>query len=191
MSTESSSVANSAANGVRLVLGLSGLVALIVGILVLVWPGHVATALIWILALYAIVGGLVYIGMGLFARAMGGWKRIGHIILGVLYVIAGILAFANTGQTKLWLAVFIAIFVGIMWIIEGVVTLTNLGASPSKGWSIFFGALSILAGIVLLSSPLWGALILAVFIWLYVGISLVVLGIVQIVRAFRFTLADA
>lgn len=191
MSSDSSSVAGKATNGARTILGVSGLVALIAGILVLVWPGHTATLLVWILAIYAVVAGLVYLGIGIFSKTMGGWKRVGHIVLGVLYVIAGIIAFVNTQQTKIWLAVFIAIFVGIMWIIEGIVTLTNLGASPSRGWSIFFGILSIVAGIILLSSPLWGALILAVFVWLYVGISLVVLGIVQIVRAFRFSIPEA
>lgn len=188
MTPDSSSIAGKATNGARTILGVSGLVALIAGIFVLVWPGHAATLLVWILAIYAIVAGLVYVGVGVFSKAMGGWKRVGHIVLGVLYIIAGIIAFANTLQTKIWLAVFIAIFVGIMWIIEGVVTLTNLGASASRGWSIFFGILSIIAGIILLSSPLWAALFLAVFVWLYVGISLVVLGIVQIVRAFRFSI---
>lgn len=191
MSSETSSAARRATNGVRTVLGLSGLVALIVGILVLIWPGHVVRALIWILALYAIVGGLVYVGMGVFAKTMGGWKRVGHIVLGVLYVIAGVIAMANTAQTAAWLAVFIAVFIGIMWVVEGAVTLSNLGASSSRGWSLFFGILSIVAGVVLLISPLWAALFLAFFIWLYVGVSLVVLGVVQIVRAFRFKTVDA
>ena len=52
----------------------------------------------------------------------------------------------------------------------------------SRGWAIFFGILSILAGIVVLFSPLWGIAILFVI----AGIALIVLGIVQIVRAFTF-----
>ena len=68
-----------------------------------------------------------------------------------------------------------------MWIVEGVVALTTLGGSASKGWTIFFALLSIVAGIVLLFSPLYIAIL-----WLMLGISLVVLGIIQIVRAFSF-----
>ena len=55
------------------------------------------------------------------------------------------------------------------------------GDSPSKGWAIFFGILSIIAGIVLLFSPLY-----IVVLWWILGISLIVLGIIQIVRAFTF-----
>ena len=42
-----------------------------------------------------------------------------------------------------------------------------------------------MAGIILLLSPLWGAIVL----WWLLGISLVVLGIIQVVRAFTFKAA--
>ena len=58
----------------------------------------------------------------------------------------------------------------------------GVGDAPSKGWAIFFGLLGIIAGILLLFSPLWGAVVL----FTIVGIALMVLGIVQIVRAFTF-----
>ena len=83
--------------------------------------------------------------------------------------------------------IFLGILVGVMWIIEGVVSLSTLSDSRSKGWTIFFAILSIVAGIVLLFSPLWGALVL----WWVLGISLVILGIVQIIRAFTFSPLDA
>ena len=81
-----------------------------------------------------------------------------------------------------WLALFIGILVGIMWIVEGIVALSTLGDAASKGWSIFFAILSIIAGIVVLFSPVWGTLVL----WWLLGISLIVLGIINIVRAFTF-----
>ncbi|MGA0565849.1 HdeD family acid-resistance protein [Rathayibacter sp. KR2-224] len=174
--------AKMAVNGIRTALGLGGLIALIVGIIILAWPGHAAVALTAVVAAYAIVGGLVYAGLGIFSKSMGGWARVGHIVLGVLFVIAGIIAFAELAVAAVSLAVFIGILVGIMWIVEGVVALTTIGLSGSKGWSVFFAILSIVAGIVLLFSPLWGAIVL----WWLLGIWLVVLGIIQIVRAFTF-----
>ena len=87
----------------------------------------------------------------------------------------------NMGDTTVFLAVFVGVFIGITWIIEGVVALTTLSGSSSKGWTIFFAILSLIAGVVLLFSPLYVAIL-----WLFVGISLVVLGILQIVRAFSF-----
>lgn len=183
MSTDSPSAVGTAVNGIRTALGLSGLIALIVGILVLAWPAKTAMVVTAIIAVYAIVGGLVYLGMGIFSKTMGGWARVGHIVLGVVYIIAGVVAFANLSHTALWLAVFLGILVGIMWIVEGVVSLTTLGTAASKGWTIFFALLSIVAGVVLLFSPLWGAVVL----WWLLGISLVVLGVLQIVRAFTFS----
>ena len=115
-------------------------------------------------------------------RTSGGWSRLGHIVLGVLFIIAGVIAFANLSQTTAWLAVFVGILVGILWIIEGVVSLSTLGDARSKGWTIFFAIISIIAGIVLLFSPLLRRRVL----WWLLGIALVVLGIIQIVRAFSF-----
>jgi uncharacterized membrane protein HdeD (DUF308 family) len=182
MSTETSPAGKAAVNGIRTALGLSGLVALIVGILILVWPGKTAIVVTAIIAIYAVVGGLVYLGLGVFSKSMRGWARVGHIVLGALYIVAGVIAFFNLAQTAAFLAVFLGILVGIMWIVEGVVSLTNLGGARSRAWTAFFAILSIVAGIILLFSPLWGALVL----WWLLGISLVVLGILQIMRAFTF-----
>lgn len=185
MSAESPA-AKTAVNGIRTAFGVGGLVALIVGIIILVWPGHAAVALTAVIAVYAIIGGLVYGGLGIFSKSMGGWARVGHIILGVLFIIAGIIALTELTQTAVWLAVFVGILVGIMWIVEGIVALTTLRSAASKGWSVFFAILSIIAGLILLFSPLWGAVVL----WWLLGISLVVLGILQIIRAFSFSAKD-
>jgi len=185
MSTDNEAT-KGAVNGIRTALGLGGVSARIVGILILAWPTATATVVAAIIAIYAIAAGLVYAGLGIFAKTMGGWARVGHIVLGVLFIIAGVLAFTELNATKQFLAGFFGILVGIMWIVEGVVSLTALGSSSSKGWTVFFAILSIVAGIVLLSSPLWGAALL----WWLLGISLVVLGILQVVRAFTFKVEE-
>lgn len=181
MTTEPS-IEKAATNGIRTALGLGGLLSVILGILILVWPGKTAMVVTAIIAIYAIAAGLVYIGLGVFTSGKGGWARLGHILLGVLFVIAGIIAFMNLGATTAWLAVFVGILVGIMWIIEGIVSLSTLNLAPSKGWTIFFAIISIIAGITLLLSPLWGAAVL----WWLLGISAIVLGVINIFRAFSF-----
>lgn len=181
MSTESAAE-KSAVNGIRTALGVGGVLAVIVGILILVWPGKTAAVVAAIIAIYAIAAGLVYAGLGIFSKTKGGWARVGHILLGILFIIAGVVALFNLTATTAWLAVFVGILVGIMWIVEGIVALSTLGDAASKGWSIFFAILSIIAGIVVLFSPVWGAVVL----WWLLGISLVVLGIINIVRAFTF-----
>ena len=181
MST-ASEAEKSAVNGIRTALGIGGVLAVIVGILVLVWPGKTAAVVTAIIAIYAIAAGLVYAGLGIFSKTKGGWARVGHIVLGILFIIAGIVALLNLGQATAWLALFLGILVGIMWIVEGIVALSTLGDAASKVWSIIFAILSIIAGIILLFSPIWGAAVL----WWLLGIALIVLGIINIVRAFTF-----
>ncbi|WP_298044911.1 DUF308 domain-containing protein [uncultured Microbacterium sp.] len=176
------SLEGAAKNGIRTALGLGGVLSVILGILILVWPGKTAMVVTAIIAIYAIVAGLIYAGLGIFTAGRGGWSRLGHILLGVLFVIAGIVAFMNLGATTVWLAAFLGILVGIMWIIEGVVSLSTLSLAPSKGWTLFFAIISIIAGIVLLFSPIMGA----VTLWWLLGISAIVLGVIQIFRAFSF-----
>jgi uncharacterized membrane protein HdeD (DUF308 family) len=171
-----------AANVIRTSLGIAGVLALIVGILILVWPAKTATVVTAIIAVYAVAAGLVYAGIGIFVGGKGGWSRVGHIVLGLVFVVAGVVAFSNLAQTKAWLAVFLGIVVGIMWIVEGIVALSSLRDSSSKVWSVFFAIISIAAGILLLFAPVWGAVVL----WWLLGISLVVLGIINVVRAFSF-----
>ncbi|WP_375384417.1 HdeD family acid-resistance protein [uncultured Microbacterium sp.] len=184
--TTASPAEKSAVNGIRTALGVGGVIALIVGILILVWPGHSAQVVTAIIAIYAIAAGLVYAGLGIFSKTKGGWSRVGHIVLGILFTIAGIVAFANLAATTVTIAIFVGILVGIVWIVEGIVSLSTLGAAASKGWTVFFAIISIIAGIVLLFSPLYIALL-----WLFLGISLIVLGIIQIIRAFTFKSIDA
>lgn len=181
MST-ASEAEKSAVNGIRTALGVGGVLALIVGILILVWPAKTAAVVTAIIAIYAIAAGLVYAGLGIFSKTKGGWARVGHIALGVLFIIAGVVALFNLGQTTAWLALFLGILIGIMWIVEGIVALSTLGDASSKGWSIFFAILSIIAGIIVLFAPIWGVVVL----WWILGISLIVLGIINIVRAFTF-----
>ncbi|GAA1755697.1 HdeD family acid-resistance protein [Agromyces humatus] len=181
-SIDAAELSKSSINTIRTTLGISGAVALIVGILITFWPERSASVLTAILAIYLVIAGIAYLGMGIFSRGISGGARALDIIVGILFIIGAIIAFMNLAQTTAVLAVFIAVLIGVLWIVEGVVALAHLGDAPSKGWAIFFGLLSIVAGIVLLFSPLWGAVVL----FTIAGIALIVLGIVQIVRAFTF-----
>lgn len=169
-------------NGIRSALGVGGLVSLIVGIVILVWPGKSAMVVAGIIAVWALIAGLVNIAIGIFSRALGTWPRIGYLVLGVLFLVAAVITFGNLGAAAVSLGVLLGIIVGITWLIEGIVALTLLGDASSKTWTILYAVLSIIAGVIVLFSPLWGAALL----WLLLGVSLVILGIAQLVRAFRF-----
>lgn len=168
----------SLARGVRIGLAVSGVVTSLVGVFMLVWPEKTAIVFTYVLGTYAVIAGLVYLGIS-FVGGLGGWARAGHILVGLLFIIAGVVAYANPATSAAVFATVLVVMLGITWIVEGVAALSTLRLSPSKGWSIFFGILSILGGVGLLFAPLWFASVL----WLWIAVVLVVLGIMQIVRA--------
>ncbi|HKH09132.1 MAG TPA: DUF308 domain-containing protein [Agromyces sp.] len=181
-SLDSAELTKSAVNAIRVTLGITGAVALIVGIFITFWPKDSAMVIAVLIGIWLVIAGLAYAGLGIFSKGISGGARALDIILGILFVVGGVLALANVSQATAFLAVFLGVLVGIAWIVEGIVTLVQSGDAPSRAWAIFFGLLSVVAGIVLLFSPLWGAVIL----FIITGIGLIVLGIVQIVRAFTF-----
>lgn len=167
---------------VRGALGVAGLIALIMGVVILAWPAKSASVVAGFVAVYALIAGVVAIAIGIFSRRRRGWARVGHLALGAVFLVTAILAFANLGTARDVLAVLIGVVVGFTWLVEGVVALALIADAPSKVWTVVYSVITIVAGAVLITSPLWGAAIL----WLLLGISLVVSGIVQLVRAFRF-----
>ncbi|WP_139417160.1 HdeD family acid-resistance protein [Agromyces laixinhei] len=179
---DASSLTKSAINTVRATLGISGAVALIIGLFITFAPEKSAIAIAWLFGLYFLIAGIAYLGLGIFSKGISGGARTLDIILGLLFVVGGVIVLSNPNESAVFLGIFLGILVGILWIVEGIVALAQSSDAGSKGWAIFFGILSLVAGIVLLFSPLWGA----VFLFWFAGISLVVLGIVQIVRAFTF-----
>ncbi|GLB63219.1 hypothetical protein NCCP2495_10970 [Dietzia sp. NCCP-2495] len=174
----STSAAARGAKGMRLALITGGLVAIAFGIAVLVWPAKTAAAITGIIAFWAIVAGLIYIAMALVDAGQSTASRVGHALLGLLYVAAGVYAIIAIQSTTIVLAFFITLMIGIMWIIEGFTALFALGEPGSKGLTIVFAVISVLAGISLVSTPLWGA----GFLWWLVGVSLLVLGALNLIR---------
>ena len=181
-SFDSAELTKSAVNTIRVALGVTGVLALLAGIFITFWPKNAAIFLTVLLGIYFVIAGLAYVGLGIFSRGISGGARALDIILGVLFVIGGVLMLSSPSDSAVVIGIFLGVLIGILWIIEGAVALAQSGTSSSRGWSIFFGILSIIAGIVLLFSPGWGVVVL---FWV-LGIALIVLGIVQIVRAFTF-----
>lgn len=171
----------------RTVILASGIMSLIFGIVVLVWPVKSAMAVTIVIAVYAILAGLMSLVNGIRSKGVGGWTRAGLVVLGLVFLAAGVVAFGNLGESTLLLAVFVTTFIGAAWIIDGVVSLFSLGvkdrALPGatkahKGWSIFYGIISVLAGVFVVISPLMSAL----WLWIFLGASLVAMGIIGIAR---------
>ena len=80
------------------------------------------------------------------------------------------------------IAVFATLTVGFGWILEGAVALAESWRLKRSGWAMAYAAVSIVAGIVLLFSPVSST----VFLVGFAGCALIVMGISAIVRAFTF-----
>lgn len=181
-SLDAAELTKSVITSIRVALGVSGAVALIIGLLITFQPQAAAATIAILLGIYFLFAGLTYLGIGIFSRGVSGGTRALNIILGVLFLIGAALAFGNVSGTVAFLAVFLGLMIGILWIVEGVASLMQLGDTPSRGWTVIFAIISIIAGIALLFAPVWGAQLL----FLLAGIALIVLGVVQIIRAFTF-----
>ncbi|GAB3599141.1 HdeD family acid-resistance protein [Microbacterium tumbae] len=171
--------AKSIFRSLRITLAISGVLALIAGIVVLVWPAKSAVIVTAILASYLIIAGIVYIGLGIFSGKGGGWARVGHVVLGLLYIVAGVIAFANLAAAAATLAIVVVVFIGVSWIVDGIVALTLLGQDGSRVWTLLYALLSVIAGVYVIFNVLAAGLVL----WIFLGVSLVVLGVAQIIRA--------
>lgn len=171
--------AKSLFKSIRITLAISGVIALVAGIVLLVWPLKTAVLVTGIIAAYLVIAGVVYVGLGIFSGKRRGWARIGHLVLGLLYIAAGVIAFVNLPAATATLALITAIFLGVSWIVDGVVSLTLLNKDGSRAWTIIYAILSIVAGVIVIFSPL----LAAVALWWVLGFTLVILGVIQIVRA--------
>lgn len=167
---------------VRVTLGVSGVISAIFGLLILVWPGETLEVATVILGVYFTISAIFHI-IGAFTSrfAPGGW-RVLEVLLGILFIIAGVIMLKNIPMATETLILVFAIILGVTWIAQGIFTLMSSGLAPSQGWAIFFGVLSIIAGIIVLFAPGWSAAVLIIF----AGISLVVIGVIQIFYAFSF-----
>lgn len=108
-------------------------------------------------------------------RAKWGWI----VALGVIYLIAGILAFGSV----FFATVVSVLFVGAMMIVSGVAEIFNAFQVKSWGKFLFWallGVLYVVAGFITFENPLLAAATLTLFL----GIALVVSGIVRIFLAF-------
>lgn len=171
-----------AAKAIRLSLIVSGAVSLIAGLVLTIWPKQSAIALSWTLGVYFLIVGIIHVVASIASAGLGTGARVLNAVLGVLQIVAGVLVLSNAAESAVLFGIFLGIWVGVMWLIEGVIAIVQSGKAESRGWAIAFGLLSIVAGVTLLSSPLWGAVVL---FWV-AGISLIVLGLAQLFWAFRF-----
>jgi len=159
---------------------VSGILSLTIGILVLAWPGiSVLAAAVWF-GVYLLITGIAQVVFAFSLHVTAG-SRILLFISGAASLILAVLAFRHFGQG--YAVLLLAIWIGVGFIFRGVATTVSAisdPALPGRGWSIFVGVISLLAGIVVIASPFDSIITLAIV----VGVWLVVIGVFEIVSSF-------
>jgi uncharacterized membrane protein HdeD (DUF308 family) len=157
-----------------------GIVTLLAGLLTLVWPGRTVVVVAVLFGIQLVVAGIFRFVAAFAADEETGGMRVLLALLGVLSFIVGLYALRHVLLT----IAALALLLGIFWIVNGAVeTFTALShrRMQGRGWTIFMGLLSIVAGIVVLVYPAISLATLAIVL----GFWLVVFGIMEVVLAFR------
>lgn len=169
---------------VRTTLFVTGALALVFGFLIAFYPVGTASIFIALLAFYTLAVGAfnLYLAISGTGDASAG-TRWGFGLLGLLYAAAGLWLlvqdFKHTETTAAAFALTIGVIFGVVWLIQGIVTLFAAETGP---WVIIFAIISIIAGVSLIATPFFGGVVL----WLFLGIWLIVIGAVQILRGVFF-----
>ncbi len=148
-----------------------GLVTAVLGVLLTFHPTGTLSFVMVILGVGIVLGGIMSL---LGALDPADEHRVLRTVGGIVQLIVGVMLLRHLH----WGIAVIGLLIGISWIIQGIgVLLSGFlgGASKSRIWTILFGLLSLVAGIVVVASPLHSTKTLAILL----GIWFMILGVVE------------
>jgi len=158
----------------------SGLLTVILGVFILGWPGKSLTVVAVLFGVYLLVSGVAQVIFA-FTLPVTAGARILLFLSGAASVILAVLAFRKFDYGYAYL--LLAIWIAVGFIFRGVASAASAisdPALPGRGWAIFFGVISFIAGVVVLAWPFDSLVTLT----LVVGSWLVVIGVFEVVEAF-------
>ena len=154
---------------------LRGGFAILFGLLALIWPGLTLVALVVLWGAYTLVDGATELYLAVTH------KDFAHGVLGVVGVVAGLVALFWPGITALVLLVVIAVWAIVGGVLEIVTAVRLRKVIEHERFLALSGLLSVVLGIILLSTPSTGALALVVTI----GAFAILWGIVLVLLSLR------
>ena len=158
---------------------VTGILSVILGVMVLRWPGAtIVTAAIFFGA-YLLVTGISQVFHAFTLHISGGGRAL-LFISGAASLVLAVLAFRHLGDA-IWL---LAIWVGIGFIFRGVAEAASAISdhdTPGRGWQIALGIVTLIAGVIVLAYPIssLGTLTMVVGIWL------VIIGVMEIIASLQ------
>jgi uncharacterized membrane protein HdeD (DUF308 family) len=104
------------------------------------------------------------------------------LLEGIVAILAGLFLLYRPAQTT----IFLVQVLGIFWLAEGILSIIGaLIFSGNRAWKLLSGILSIIAGIVILTYPIYSSLIVLALFVVFIGIWAVVTGAVKIALSLK------
>ncbi len=156
---------------------LRGVLAVLFGIVAIVWPGLTLGALVILFGAYALVDGVFAVIAAFTNGANGRWLPL--LLVGAAGIIAGLIALGWPGWSALALIYVVASWAIVIGVLQIVAAIQLRRRISNEVWLIVSGILSVLIGLYFFVFPGDGALALVWLIGVYAiifGVSLIVLG---------------
>jgi uncharacterized membrane protein HdeD (DUF308 family) len=141
------------------------------------WPGVTVLALVLLFAVYAFIDAGLELMRTVNGRAAG--PVIGHLLLALVDIAAGLVAVIWPGPTALVLVIVVAVWAFVGGFLELFAAFRSGENAGTRAMFILGGLVSVAFGVVLVASPDVGAITLALLFGLYsliFGVSEIMLG---------------
>jgi uncharacterized membrane protein HdeD (DUF308 family) len=160
-------------------LVLTGVVSVVIGAIVLYYPGHSLLVAGFLFGIYLVMSGIGYM-LAAFGTHAGAAMRVLSFITGAVSLVLGFFCFRD----KFEAVALLALWVGIGWVFRGMTLLASalsFDHLPGRGWQVLSGLIIVIGGGVLIISPIEAIETLT----LVVGCWLIAIGIIDVITAFQ------
>jgi uncharacterized membrane protein HdeD (DUF308 family) len=155
-----------------------GVLNVILGVVMLVWPGPSIIVAAVLFGVYLALSGVAEFIAAVSLPAASAAARVLLLVSSAASVILAVLAFRHFEEG--YGIVLLAIWIAVGFVFRGVsaaAAAISDHAFPGRGWAIFFGIVSVIAGIVVLAYPFDSIVVLI----LVAGVWLIIIGVLEIV----------
>jgi uncharacterized membrane protein HdeD (DUF308 family) len=157
---------------------LYGVLAIIVGIIAIAWPGVTILALVILFAVYAFIAAGLQAMRAFSSRRAG--PVFGHLLLALVDLAAGVIALVWPKPTALVLVIVVAAWALVGGFVEIFTAFQSGETAGTRALFILGGLVSILFGVLLFARPGVGAVTLALLFGLFAliyGVSQITMGV--------------
>jgi uncharacterized membrane protein HdeD (DUF308 family) len=158
-----------------------GVLNVILGVVMLVYPGPSIIVAAVLFGVFLALSGVAEFIAAVSLPAASAGARVLLLVTSAASVILAVLAFRHFEEG--YGVVLLAIWIGVGFVFRGVAAAAAAisdHAFPGRGWAIFFGIVSVIAGIVVLAYPFDSIAVLI----LVAGVWLIIIGVLEIVAGF-------